>query len=288
MQKIKLMPDYHAYPVWWNDDVTFGDIDPEELPISAELAAALSAWSDEYDAIFDEDDPAAAAFASPEAEAAFDAQGRQLWQRLQGELGAGYEVSYFSVVSRKLAPPAGARPFNPTEINAEAWRQFEQALDAEQRAGKTVDLKLQVVNLPDADRRPIVLGASYTVDGLPFYHAFHYHNGAAYDLSDATEAQLYQAVGGLIQAAISEPWQEAWVSAELHADDHGLLAGRYLAAGQERGFPVDYQLFFALRELRTRANPPWVTATVTLGGDGQIRAALTGSDGSPATARHQL
>ncbi|WP_110517420.1 hypothetical protein [Herpetosiphon llansteffanensis] len=94
MQKLRLAPDYWCYPVWWNDGIQFGDIDPNELPLSPALIADLMAWSDAFDAIYVDDDPASSGFASRAAEQQFAEQGLALAQRLQAELGAEYQIEY--------------------------------------------------------------------------------------------------------------------------------------------------------------------------------------------------
>lgn len=41
MKEIKLMADYHCYPLWGTTPDDFGDISPDELPISLGLKIAL-------------------------------------------------------------------------------------------------------------------------------------------------------------------------------------------------------------------------------------------------------
>ncbi|MBM7844978.1 hypothetical protein [Herpetosiphon giganteus] len=94
MQKLRLAADYCCYPVWWNDGIQFGDIDPSELPLSPDLIADLMAWSDIFDAIYVDDDPVSSGFATRAAEQQFAEQGLALAQRLQAELGAEYQITY--------------------------------------------------------------------------------------------------------------------------------------------------------------------------------------------------
>ncbi|MFD3163847.1 hypothetical protein [Herpetosiphon sp. NSE202] len=172
--------------------------------------------------------------------------------------------------------------FKPTEINQQAWQQFEQSLDAQRQAGHEVTLDLQVINLPNADQRPIILAARYQVDGLPFYQAFHYHNDAVYDLSDATSEQLLAALRSTIEQRIPQPWVSARVVAEIPAADHGLLYGRFSSANQlrhEQGFEVDYQLFFILRELRERSTPAWNTIELVTSPQQPLHLTMSFADG---------
>ncbi|MCA0350944.1 MAG: hypothetical protein LCH85_03015 [Chloroflexi bacterium] len=180
------------------------------------------------------------------------------------------------------APLELAKPFQPTEINQQAWQQFEQTLDAKRQAGHEVSLSLQVINLPNADQRPIILAARYQVDGLPFYHAFHYHNGAVYDLSDASTEQLLAVVRSTIEQQLTQPWVSARVVAEIAEVDHGLLYGRFSSANQlrhEQGFEVDYQLFFILRELRQRYPSTWNMLEVVVMPQQPLHLTLTFADG---------
>lgn len=92
MRRLKLMADYGCHPLWGTVDPEIGDIDPASLPLSAGLVAALAGWAAGFDATLDPDDPAAAGFASAEAEAAFRAEGERLAARLSAELGPDFEI----------------------------------------------------------------------------------------------------------------------------------------------------------------------------------------------------
>ncbi|MDI2111768.1 hypothetical protein [Commensalibacter nepenthis] len=97
MKKIKLMADFFCYPLWYNShdsDYEVGDFDPNILPISDALKKELLDWSNEYDGIFNDDDPASSNFKNLEDETAFIKQGDNLQKKLQAELGNAYEVTY--------------------------------------------------------------------------------------------------------------------------------------------------------------------------------------------------
>lgn len=89
---IRVMPDYACWPLW-RDDGEGGNIDPETLPVSAALKAALSAWAAWFEAGFDWDDPAASP-PIPNA-GAFEAEGRRLATWLARELGPAWRVRYW-------------------------------------------------------------------------------------------------------------------------------------------------------------------------------------------------
>lgn len=93
MRKIKLMPDYHCYPLWEQSDNAVGNIDPASLPIPSTLAEELLAWAREFDATLHLDDPLRSGFTDPTQEAAFKKRGEILQQQLAQALGANYLVS---------------------------------------------------------------------------------------------------------------------------------------------------------------------------------------------------
>ncbi|MBX9334853.1 hypothetical protein K5M56_26840 [Serratia marcescens] len=88
------MADYHCYPLWGTTPDDFGDISPDELPISLGLKNSLEAWAKRYDAILNTDDPALSGFKSVEEEKLFIDDGYKLAELLQEELGSAYKVIY--------------------------------------------------------------------------------------------------------------------------------------------------------------------------------------------------
>ena len=94
MESIRLSPDYFCYPLWWNSGDRVGDIDPATLLLSQPLIDDLLAWADEFDAVYNEEDPAESGFQSVEAAEQFEAEGMRLWERLQEELAGTYQVVY--------------------------------------------------------------------------------------------------------------------------------------------------------------------------------------------------
>jgi hypothetical protein len=91
--KLKLMPDYGCFPLWWVDHPQglVGDVDPETLPLTPATRARLLAWAKSYDESLDWDDPAATK-PLPRAELdAFKREGLALLKKLREEL-TGYEV----------------------------------------------------------------------------------------------------------------------------------------------------------------------------------------------------
>ncbi|GAA5527200.1 hypothetical protein [Herpetosiphon gulosus] len=94
IKKLRLAAEYACFPLWWDDGAQFGDLDPRELPISSQLQQALMDWSEQFDAIYNLDDPATSSFRNLAAERLFAEQGLILAQQLQTELGCDYHICY--------------------------------------------------------------------------------------------------------------------------------------------------------------------------------------------------
>lgn len=102
---IRVLTDYYCHPLWVKyPDGELDNISPESLPISRELANSLNRWSDEFDAILNEDDPASSDFATPDDERRFNEQGRRLAEQFAHEVGSEYEVMYYDRFEKKDIP----------------------------------------------------------------------------------------------------------------------------------------------------------------------------------------
>jgi hypothetical protein len=97
VRSIKLMAEYGGTVLWGVDAADIGAIDPDHLPLTADLKAALRAWADTYDKTLNQEYPPDSGFASPAEEEAFETEGRRLWRDLQAQLGPEYKVVYKSV-----------------------------------------------------------------------------------------------------------------------------------------------------------------------------------------------
>lgn len=87
MKSIKLMADYQCHPLWNMSPGEYGDMNPDELPISQGLKARLHAWARAFDATLNMDYPPDSGFESDEAEAEFKRDGYHLAEQLRNELG---------------------------------------------------------------------------------------------------------------------------------------------------------------------------------------------------------
>lgn len=95
MWTLKVMPDYSCWPLWHRDPGEVGNIDPDTLPLSIELRAALLAWSLEFDARLNWDDPGSTIPPAPDVQDAFEQTGRELTARLNAELGSAIRFVYW-------------------------------------------------------------------------------------------------------------------------------------------------------------------------------------------------
>jgi hypothetical protein len=98
---IKLMVDYHCWPLWWAGEHEPGNIDPTSLPLSDELVARLTKWAETLDAKLDHEDPSQSGFASTAEAQTFDEEGLELWSLLREELGPQYVVFYHSWLEQR-------------------------------------------------------------------------------------------------------------------------------------------------------------------------------------------
>jgi hypothetical protein len=93
---IRVMPDYQSYPTWQPGADEY-NVDPEQLPISKDLANELNTWGDEYDATLVLDDPVSSGFPDEASENGFAERGAELARRLAAELAGRYRVEYHDI-----------------------------------------------------------------------------------------------------------------------------------------------------------------------------------------------
>jgi hypothetical protein len=96
MIKIKLMPDYGCYPLWWDEPNLVGNINPSELPLSDSTIESLHQWTLLFDTHLDWDNPGNSPELSVHELKEFESEGLRLWLLLIDELSSNYEVSYKS------------------------------------------------------------------------------------------------------------------------------------------------------------------------------------------------
>ncbi|MBX9346772.1 hypothetical protein K5M36_06680 [Chromobacterium vaccinii] len=90
---IRLSPEYFCHCLWRIfDEGGVEDFPAERLPISLALKDEVENWEAWYQSSYCDEYPANSAFPHPQDEVAFWRVGILLQQKLQKELGAGYEV----------------------------------------------------------------------------------------------------------------------------------------------------------------------------------------------------
>lgn len=67
-------------------------VDAEDVGLSETVGDRLEAWMDAFDAIYDEDEPAASDFNDAVERLAWEAEGAALAHAIAGELGEGWEI----------------------------------------------------------------------------------------------------------------------------------------------------------------------------------------------------
>ncbi|MDG2944694.1 hypothetical protein [Exercitatus varius] len=83
---IKFFPEFSCYSLWVVTEFGVDNIDPNELPLSDNLKTDIKKWEDEYESIYNPNNPAESGFESSKAEAEFWNTGEKLFKRLKTEL----------------------------------------------------------------------------------------------------------------------------------------------------------------------------------------------------------
>ena len=103
MITIKLMPDYHYWPLWWyegTDEV--GNINPKDLDLSSETLTLLEKWAEKFDSFINMEEPNVPVPISNDELELFEKDGIKIWKKLIEELQNRYKVVYFSQKYRKV------------------------------------------------------------------------------------------------------------------------------------------------------------------------------------------
>lgn len=95
-ETIKLMADYECFPLWKRGENGTINLDPDNLPLSAETKSRLTDWAEWYDSTLNPDDPASSGFVNKADEKAFEEEGDSLCKALLKELKETYNMVYFS------------------------------------------------------------------------------------------------------------------------------------------------------------------------------------------------
>ena len=107
-KRIKLMAEYRAFPLWWNDEGKVKrNIQPHELTLSLETVSLLQKWQQRYESQMNWANPGESNFFAPTEVDIFEDEGVKLWLLLRQQLSPMYEVVYFSEKLQKTmtTPP---------------------------------------------------------------------------------------------------------------------------------------------------------------------------------------
>lgn len=80
-------------------------MDPQTLTLSQSTKLALRRWTQDYDSTLDAADPTKSGFETPEVAAAFNEEGRRLWDCLRKELPEINIVYFDNELGRVLEAP---------------------------------------------------------------------------------------------------------------------------------------------------------------------------------------
>lgn len=84
---VRILAEWHSWPTWVLDsDGELDDVPPESLALSEGLVADLLAWSGEFQATYDEENPASSGFDDPALERSWIERGKALSKRVAAEL----------------------------------------------------------------------------------------------------------------------------------------------------------------------------------------------------------
>ena len=84
---LRIAPEWECWPLW--DHETGDNFDPNDLGLPSGLAARIVDWDNQFQTIFNRDDPVASDFPTPQARTAWRAEGDALIDALRG---AGFAV----------------------------------------------------------------------------------------------------------------------------------------------------------------------------------------------------
>jgi hypothetical protein len=92
MKILKLMADYHCFPLWNVSSCEVGNISPDDLPLSKTLNKRLAYWASVYDKTLNMEYPPDSGFSSEQEEKWFKQEGALIFECLKHEIGHEYHV----------------------------------------------------------------------------------------------------------------------------------------------------------------------------------------------------
>jgi len=98
---IKLMPEFQCFPLW-RVGGEVDNVNPDDLPLTSDLQAAIRNWAFTYDSTLNQEYPPDSGFQSGAEEEAFELEGRRIWQELMKQLSPDFKIIYQSVRDNRM------------------------------------------------------------------------------------------------------------------------------------------------------------------------------------------
>jgi len=89
---VRLAPEWGTDPLWVDSDNWGVEETAAELALPADLVARIMRWDDEFQDVYDPDDPGGSDFPDAETETRWRERGRELARELAAVLGPKVEV----------------------------------------------------------------------------------------------------------------------------------------------------------------------------------------------------
>jgi hypothetical protein len=111
LMTVRVAPEFGTDPLWltFSDEPVPLNYSPEWLPghfgVPDELAAALTRWDDEFQAVYVPDDPMESGFLVPEVAERWQADGLELTRRLAAALDPAVRVEFHTASGDVLVRP---------------------------------------------------------------------------------------------------------------------------------------------------------------------------------------
>lgn len=103
-RRIKLMWDYHCWPLWESGGAQYA-LEPDSLPLSQTTKERLERWAAIPDAKLAAVEYPPDMKWSTEEQQTFEAEGRELWRIIRRELGESFYVSYHNPLAGPVCAP---------------------------------------------------------------------------------------------------------------------------------------------------------------------------------------
>jgi hypothetical protein len=98
---VRLAPEWGTDPLWVDGDNWGVEETAAELALPADLVERIERWDEQYQDLYDPEDPAGSGFPDTAAETRWQERGRQLARELAAAVGPGIEVRLSAAGARE-------------------------------------------------------------------------------------------------------------------------------------------------------------------------------------------